>query len=62
MKLLLENGVQPDFEDEHGQTLLSRAVEIGSVAAVQLLLAKRGGIDYKYKIVSKAIHMSMGLY
>ena len=25
MKLLLENGVRPDFEDEEGQTPLSRA-------------------------------------
>jgi ankyrin repeat protein len=34
MKLLLENGAQPDFEDKNGQTPLSRAVEKGSVAVV----------------------------
>ena len=61
MQLLLENGAQPDFDDEHGQILLSQAIEEGSVAAVQLLLTKRGEIDYKYKIVSELIHMSMGL-
>jgi ankyrin repeat protein len=51
VKLLLENGAQPDFEDEKGQTPLSRAVEKGSVAVVQLLLAKEVKMDYKYKIV-----------
>ena len=54
MKLLLENGAVPDFEDEHGQTPLSRAVEGGSVAVVQLLLAnKEVKMDYKYNIVSE---------
>ena len=52
MKLLLENGAGPDFEDEGGQTPLSRAVEGGSVAVVQLLLAKEVKMDYKYNIVS----------
>ena len=51
MKLLLENGARPDFEDKKGQTPLSRAVEKGSVAVVQLLLAKRGEMDFKYDIV-----------
>ena len=53
MKLLLENGARPDFEDENGQTPLSRAVEKGSVAVVQLLLAESGKIDFKYHIVSE---------
>ena len=53
MKLLLENGAQPDFEDENGQTPLSRAVEEGSVAIVQLLLAKKVKISFKYNIVSE---------
>jgi uncharacterized protein len=53
VKLLLENGAQPDFEDENGQTPLSRAVEKGSVVVVQLLLAKKGKIDFKYHIVSE---------
>ena len=53
MKLLLENGAQPDFEDEDGQTPLSRAVEEGSVAVVQLLIAKEVKINFKYNIVSE---------
>ena len=53
MKLLLENGAQPDFGDEEGQAPLSRAVEKGSVAIVQLLLAKQAKIDFKYNIVSE---------
>ena len=52
MKLLLEDGARPDLEDEGGQTPLSRAVEGGSVAVLQLLLAKEVKIDYKYNIVS----------
>ena len=53
MKLLLENGAQPDFGDEEAQTPLSRAVEKGSVAVVQLLLAKEAKMDFKYNIVSE---------
>ena len=52
MKLLLENGAGSDFEDEGGQTPLSRAVERGSVAVIQLLLAKEAKMDYKYNNVS----------
>jgi ankyrin repeat protein len=52
VKLLLENGAGPDFEDEHGQTPLSRAIEGGNVAVIQLLLAKEVKMDYKYNIVS----------
>jgi ankyrin repeat protein len=36
VKLLLENGAQPDFEDENGQTPLSRAVEGGHIPIVRL--------------------------
>ena len=56
MQLLLENGAQPDFEDEKGQTPLSRAVENGSVAVVQLLLAKEVKIDFKYNIQVSSLH------
>ena len=52
MKLLLENGAQPDFEGEKSQTPLSRAVEKGSVVVLQLLLAKEVKMDFKYNIVS----------
>ena len=52
VKLLLENGAGPDFEDEGGQTPLSRAVAGGSVAVVRLLLAEEVKMDYKYSIVS----------
>ena len=53
MKLHLENGAQSDFGDEEGQTPLSRAVESGSVAVVQLLLAKEVKMDFKYNYVSE---------
>ena len=46
MELLLENGAEPDFEDEGGQTPLSRAIEGGSVAVVQLLLDQEVKMDY----------------
>ena len=62
MKLLLENGAQPDLEDQYSQTPLSRAVEGGTVAIVQLLLARGAKTDYKYKIVSQFKHISIGLY
>ena len=53
VKLLLENGAQPDFGDEKGWTPLSRAVETGSAPVVQLLLAKEVEINFKYKFVSE---------
>ena len=53
MKLLLEKGAQPNFGDEMGQAPLSRAVENGSVAVVQLLLAKEAKMDFKYNTVSE---------
>ena len=52
VKLLLENGVQPDFEDMSGQKPLSRAIEGGHVAVVQLLLASQVKVNYNYRIVS----------
>jgi ankyrin repeat protein len=61
VKLLLENGSRPDLEDVDGQTPLSRAVEEGSVAVVELLFAKVAKMEYKYNIVSGSIHISMGL-
>ena len=51
VKLLLDNGAQLDFEDESGQTPLSRAVNGGSVAIVQLLLAREVKLHYKNHIV-----------
>jgi len=50
VKLLLEHGAWPDFEDEDGRTPLSRAVETGSVPVVQLLLVKGAKMDYRYRI------------
>jgi ankyrin repeat protein len=61
VELLLQNGAYPDFEDEHGQTPLTRAVEGGSVVIVQLLLAREVKIDYKYTIVSESNNIWMGL-
>ena len=54
VELLLETGKHnPDMKDVNGRTPLSCAVEGGSVAVVQRLLAKEVKMDYKYKIVSK---------
>jgi ankyrin repeat protein len=53
VKLLLENGAQPDFEDENGQAPLSRAVEGGDVDVLHLLIAKGAKINTKYNIVSE---------
>ena len=62
VKLLLESGAQPDFEDQNSQTPLSRAIEGGTIAIVRLLLAEGAKTDYKYKIVSQFKHISIGLY
>jgi ankyrin repeat protein len=59
VKLLLESGAQPDFEDQNSQTPLSRAVEGGTVA---ILLAGGAKTNYKYKIVSHFKHISTVLY
>jgi ankyrin repeat protein len=37
VKLLLENGARPDFEDNPGHTPLSRAESAGNAAVVELL-------------------------
>jgi len=37
VRLLLENGARPDFEDAPGQTPLSRAIDGGHAAIVELL-------------------------
>jgi ankyrin repeat protein len=54
VELLLQNGAQPGFEDEFGQTPLARAVENGSVAIVQLLLAQGVEVNYNYHNVSES--------
>jgi ankyrin repeat protein len=41
VKLLLENGACPDFEDEPGKTPLSRAENAGKAAVVELLNSYR---------------------
>jgi ankyrin repeat protein len=51
--LLLKNGAQPDFEDENSCTPLSRAIEGGNAAVVELLLAQGVKVDYRYTFVSK---------
>jgi ankyrin repeat protein len=53
VELLLRNGAQPDFEDKDRCTPLSRAVDKGKAAVVELLLAQGVKVDYRYKIVSK---------
>ena len=51
--MLLKNKAQPDFEDENSCKPLSRAIEGGNVAVVDLLLAQGAKVDYQYKLVSK---------
>ena len=54
VKLLLETGnANPDMKDVNGRRPLTCAIEGGSVAVVQHLLAKEVEMDYKYKIVSE---------
>ena len=53
VKLLLEKGALPEFEDASCTPPLSRAVEGGSVAVIKLLLAKKVKMDYKYTLVSE---------
>ena len=53
MKLLLEKGAQPDFGDGTSHVPLSRALEKGKVAIMQLLLAKEAKMDFKYNVVSE---------
>jgi hypothetical protein len=62
VELLLQNGARQNEVDNvvdmHRQTSLARAIEGGSVAVVQLLLAQYPAIDYKYTIVSQ-LNMSL---
>jgi ankyrin repeat protein len=51
VELLLKYGAQPDLEDDYGSTPLSRAVEQGSAAIVQLLLAQGVKMGDPYKVV-----------
>ena len=62
MGLLLENGAQPDFEDENRWTPLSRAIEGGNSGVVELLLAQGVKVDYRYKIVSKSDQSILDLW
>ena len=65
VELLLKNGAQPDFEDEKGCTPLSRAIdghEGEYVVVIQLLLAQRVKVNYRYKLVSKSNHIPIDLY
>jgi ankyrin repeat protein len=62
VKLLLEKGALPDFEDRYGWTPLLRAVESGSVAVIKLLLAKKVKMDYVNLVSEEPIYISMGLY
>ena len=53
MELLLKNGAQPDLEDWNNCRPLSRAIETGNAAVVELLLAQGAKVDYQFAIVSK---------
>jgi ankyrin repeat protein len=53
VELLLQNGAQPDLEGDPGLTPLVLAVRKGSVALVQLLLARGAKTDCKYDQVSE---------
>ena len=65
VELLLENGAQPDFEDEKGCTPLSRAID-GHIrehmVVVQLLLAQRVKVNYRCRLVSESNHIRIDLY
>ena len=62
VELLLENGAQPDMEDENRCTALSRAIEGRHAVVVQLLLAQGAKVNYQYKVVSKSNHTRIDLY
>ena len=65
VELLLKNGAQPDFEDEKGCTPLSRAIDGyrgEHVVVVQLLLAQRVKVNYRYELVSKSNYIRVDLY
>jgi ankyrin repeat protein len=54
VELLLKHEAQLDFEDEDRCTPLSRAIETGNAAIIELLLAQGAKVDYQYKFVSKS--------
>ena len=62
VRLLLKYGAQPNFEDDRGQTPLSRAIDGNSVAVIQLLLDQGAKTDYRYSIVSESHDMHIGCY
>lgn len=45
VKVLLEKGADPHFQDEDGRMPASRAAMNGHVSIIKLLLAKRPGLD-----------------
>ncbi|KAN0070269.1 hypothetical protein V8E54_011850 [Elaphomyces granulatus] len=51
VELLLKNRAHPDFEDENSCTPLSRAIEGGNAAVVELLLAQGVKVDYGYRLI-----------
>jgi ankyrin repeat protein len=53
VELLLKNGAQPGLEDWNNCRPLSRAIETGNAAVVELLLAQGAKVDYQYKFVCK---------
>jgi ankyrin repeat protein len=54
---LLDYNVDLNSECEDGWTPFSRAIEGGSVAIVQIILAKGVKIDNRYKLVRTSNHM-----
>lgn len=54
VRLLLDNGAQPDMKDVRGQTPLSWAIEGGNRAVVKLLLDTGAKVDYQYQLVSES--------
>ena len=55
--LLLDYNVDLNSEREMGWTPFSRAIEGGSAAVIQILLAKGVKIDDRYKLVRTSNHM-----
>jgi ankyrin repeat protein len=52
VKLLLENGAQPDSKGEYGHTQLTWAIEGGNTEVIQLLLNKGVKVDYWYTVLA----------
>jgi ankyrin repeat protein len=62
VELLLKSGAQPDLTDEDRWTALSRAIQGGHAVVVQLLLAQRVKVNYRYDVVSKSNDTGIDLY